>query len=140
MVLESSALQAATTRAGYAVPLTRLVEVAGPAKPAADLTPKHYATVMDHWSTAASATWNRHLSALTFFTTWVKRQKILTTNPARRLGRRKITRRGDRSVPRTRQETLLRDDRNGLLERVRGGCSIARITAEAAPAARHRTR
>jgi hypothetical protein len=45
--------------------------------------------VMDRWDDAAAATWNRHLSVLTSFTAWAGRQEILTTNPARRLERRK---------------------------------------------------
>jgi hypothetical protein len=64
---------------------------------------------------AAAATWNRHLSALTSFTTWAQRQEILATNPGRRLERRKPARRGDRSIPRARLDKLLR----GLTRRSR---------------------
>jgi integrase len=73
---------------------------------------------MSRWDGAAAATWNRHLSALTSFTAWAQRQELLETNPARRLERRKAARRGDRSVPRARLETLLADGRHGLRERV----------------------
>ncbi|WP_433444869.1 TetR/AcrR family transcriptional regulator C-terminal domain-containing protein [Nonomuraea sp. CA-141351] len=57
-------LTAATTRAGYAETLIRLTAATGPHHPVAALRPEHYAAVMDHWNTAAAATWNRHLSAL----------------------------------------------------------------------------
>ncbi|SDI11735.1 hypothetical protein SAMN05421505_13458 [Sinosporangium album] len=53
-----------TTRARYANTLVRLTALAGD-RPAATLTPEDYAAVMDKWNSAASATWNRHLSALT---------------------------------------------------------------------------
>ena len=80
--------------------------------------PEDYAAVMGRWDGAAAATWNRHLSALTSFTAWAGRQEILTTNPARRLERRKPARRGDRAIPRARLDKLLTDDRHGLRERV----------------------
>jgi integrase len=70
---------------------------------------------MDRWD---AATWNRHLSALTSFTTWAGRQEILATSPARRLERRKPSRRGDRSIPRARLDKLFTDDRHDLRERV----------------------
>jgi site-specific recombinase XerD len=73
---------------------------------------------MARWDSAAPATWNRHLSALTSFTAWAQRNEILATNPARRLERRKLARRGDRSIPRTRLEKLFTDGRHGLRERV----------------------
>ncbi|MFI7127402.1 hypothetical protein ACIBQ1_17025 [Nonomuraea sp. NPDC050153] len=73
---------------------------------------------MDRWKTAAAATWNRHLSALCSSTTWAQRQDILATNPARRLQRRKPARRGDRSIPRTRLETLFTDTGHALRERL----------------------
>ncbi|XVQ06960.1 hypothetical protein ACQP1W_30520 [Spirillospora sp. CA-255316] len=38
--------------------------VAGPHHPVAALDPEHYAAVMDRWSSASAATWNRHPSAL----------------------------------------------------------------------------
>jgi integrase len=73
---------------------------------------------MERWDGAAPATWNRHLSALTSFTAWAQRNEILTTNPARRLERRKPARRGDRSIPRARLEKLFADGKRGLRERV----------------------
>ncbi|MFI7537870.1 tyrosine-type recombinase/integrase [Streptosporangium sp. NPDC049376] len=111
-------LTAATTRAGYAETLKHLLAVTGPQFPAAALQPEHYAAAMERWTAATAATWNRHLSALTSFTTWAQRQEILATNPARRLERRKSARRGDRSIPRTRLETLFTDTSHALRERV----------------------
>ncbi|MGI5291400.1 tyrosine-type recombinase/integrase [Nonomuraea polychroma] len=111
-------LVAISTRAGYAETLTRLAAVTGTQFPAAALQPEHYAAVMERWTAATAATWNRHLSALTSFTTWAQRQEILATNPARRLERRKSARRGDRSIPRTRLEALFTDDSHALRERV----------------------
>ncbi|MFI7643783.1 tyrosine-type recombinase/integrase [Nonomuraea sp. NPDC049400] len=111
-------ITAATTRAGYAQTLTRLITVIGPEHPVAALTPEHYAAVMDRWNTAASATWNRHLSALCSFTVWAQRQELLATNPARRLERRKPARRGDRAYPAARLETLFTDPAHALRERV----------------------
>ncbi|MFC3985204.1 tyrosine-type recombinase/integrase [Streptosporangium jomthongense] len=111
-------ITAATTRAGYAETLRRLLVVTSAQFPAAALQPEHYAAAMERWTTATAATWNRHLSALTSFTTWAQRQEILATNPARRLERRKSARRGDRSIPRTRLETLFTDTSHALRERV----------------------
>jgi integrase len=108
-------VQTATTRASYAETLARPADVAGPVD---GLTPKAFAAVMARWDDAAPATWNRHLSALTSFTAWAQRQELLATNPARRLERRRPTRRGDRAVPRARLEKLFSDDRNGLRERI----------------------
>ena len=110
-------VQATTTRASYAETLARLAAIAGQ-RDAGTLQPGDYAAVMERWDGAAAATWNRHLSALTSFTAWAQRNEILTTNPARRLERRKPARRGDRSIPRTRLEKLLADDKRGLRERV----------------------
>jgi site-specific recombinase XerC len=110
-------IQARTTRDSYAETLARLTALAGD-RPAAVLTPADYAAVVGRWDGAAAATWNRHLSALTSFTAWAGRQEILTTNPGRRLERRKPARRGDRSIPRARLDRLLTDDRHGLRERV----------------------
>jgi integrase len=109
---------AATTRAGYAATLAHLIAVTGPQHPATALTPEQYAAVMDRWSGAAAATWNRHLSALVSFTTRAQRQELLATNPARRLERRKPARRGDRAIPATRLETLFTDPAHALRERV----------------------
>lgn len=100
-------IPAATTRASYDDTLARLIDLAGGASPVADLAPEDYAAVMNRWNGAAAATWNRHLSALTSFTTW-----------ARRLERRKPARRGDRAVPRARLDKLLADDAHALRERV----------------------
>lgn len=111
-------IQTKTTRASYAETLARLVALAGPNRSAATLEPEDYAAVLDRWTTASGATWNRHLSALTSFTAWAQRQELLATNPARRLERRKNSRRGDRSIPRTRLDTLFTDDRHALRERV----------------------
>ncbi|MFI9597718.1 tyrosine-type recombinase/integrase [Nonomuraea sp. NPDC052265] len=111
-------ITAATTRAGYAETLRRLLAVTGVQFPAAALQPEHYAAAMERWTAATAATWNRHLSALTSFTTWAQRQEILATNPARRLERRKSARRGDRSIPRARLETLFTDDPHALRKRV----------------------
>ena len=55
---------------------------------------------------------------MTSSTTWANLQELLTTNPARRLERRKTSRRGDRAIPHTRLEALLRDDQHALRERV----------------------
>jgi len=110
-------IQARTTRDSYAETLARLTALAGD-RPAAVLVPEDYAAVMGRWDGAAAATWNRHLSALTSFTAWAGRQEILTTNPGRRLERRKPVRRGDRSIPRARLDKLLTDDWHGLRERV----------------------
>ncbi|MEW9555814.1 site-specific integrase, partial [Nonomuraea sp. NPDC050783] len=74
-----ASLGSATTRAGYAQTLARLVAVTGPHHLVADLAPEDYAAVMDCWSGAAAATWNRHLSALVSFTTWAQRQDLLAT-------------------------------------------------------------
>jgi integrase len=106
-----------TTRSSYAGTLARLVSRAG-GRDTASLLPEDYAAVMDRWDDAAAATWNRHLSALTSFTAWAGRQEILTTNPGRRLERRKPARRGDRAIPRARLDKLLTDDWHGLRERV----------------------
>jgi site-specific recombinase XerC len=110
-------VQTKTTRDSHAETLAWLTAPAGD-RSAAALTPEDYAEVMNRWDTAAAATWNRHLSALTSFTTWAGRQEILATNPGRRLERRKPARRGDRSIPRTRLDKLLTDDGHGLRERV----------------------
>ncbi|MGH3754719.1 MAG: tyrosine-type recombinase/integrase [Pseudonocardiaceae bacterium] len=101
----------------HAETLARLTALAGD-RPAGTLAPHDYAAVMERWAGAATATWNRHLSALTSLTTWAGRQEILAANPARRLERRKPARRGDRSIPRARLDKLFTDDRHGLRERV----------------------
>ncbi|MER6950999.1 hypothetical protein ABT294_43995 [Nonomuraea sp. NPDC000554] len=73
-----------------------------------------HAAVMDHWKSAAAATWNRHLSALCSFTTWAQRQDLLATNPDRRLERRKPA----RCIPAARLETLFTDPAHALRERL----------------------
>lgn len=108
----------ATTRAAYAPTLVHLVDQAGAGTPVEQLSAEQYAAVMARWNGAAAATWNKHLSALVSFTTWAQRQDLLSTNPARRLARRKVTRRGDRSIPQARLEALFTDDRHALRERV----------------------
>jgi site-specific recombinase XerD len=110
-------IQTTTTRASYAETLAQLTALTG-TRDADALEPEDFAAVMGRWDGAAAATWNRHLSALTSFTTWAQRQEILTTNPARRLERRKPARRGDRSIPQARLDKLFTDDRHGLRERV----------------------
>jgi integrase len=110
-------VKAPTTRASYAETLARLTAAAGQ-RDAGTLQPGDYAAVMARWDGASAATWNRHLSALASFTAWAQRNEILTTNPARRLERRKPARRGDKSIPRTRLEKLFADDKRGLRERV----------------------
>ncbi|GAA1626779.1 hypothetical protein GCM10009733_024400 [Nonomuraea maheshkhaliensis] len=52
------------------------------------------------------------------FTSWAQRQDLLATNPARSLERRKPARRGDRSIPRARLETLFADTSHAQRERV----------------------
>ncbi|TQS29402.1 hypothetical protein FLW16_10460 [Microbispora sp. KK1-11] len=111
-------MQAATTRTSYTETLARLTAVAGLDYPVAALTPEQYAAVMERWTTAAAATWNRHLSALVSFTTWAQRQDLLATNPARRLERRKPARRGDRAIPAARLDKLFTNPAHALRERV----------------------
>ncbi|MFI6180193.1 tyrosine-type recombinase/integrase [Nonomuraea sp. NPDC051191] len=113
-----SSLRTVTTRGNYAHTLARLTAVTGPQRPVAGLTPDDYAATMAPWDSAAAATWNRHLSALTSFTTWAQRQDLLETNPARRLERRTPARRGDRAIPATRLEMLFTDTAHALRDRV----------------------
>ncbi|MFE3455744.1 tyrosine-type recombinase/integrase [Nonomuraea sp. NPDC059194] len=110
-------LQTRTTRDSYAATLAHLTAITGD-RPVGALVPEDYAAVMNRWDSAAAATWNRHLSALTSFTAWAGRQEILTTNPGRRLERRKPARRGDRAIARARLDTLFTNDRHALRERV----------------------
>lgn len=49
-------------------------------RPVAELAPEQYAAMMDRWTNAAAATWNRHLSAPVSFTTWAQRQDMPATN------------------------------------------------------------
>ncbi|MFI7701444.1 tyrosine-type recombinase/integrase [Nonomuraea sp. NPDC049480] len=112
-----ASLHTATTRDSYAKTLTHLASLAGD-RPVAGLAPEDYAAVMNRWTSAAAATWNRHLSALVSFTTWAQRQDLLATNLARRLRRRTPARRGDRAIPATQLEALFTDDRHALRERL----------------------
>ncbi|GAB7045131.1 hypothetical protein JCM9534A_02570 [Catenuloplanes indicus JCM 9534] len=73
---------------------------------------------MARWDAGAANTWNRHLSALTSFTAYCRRQESLTTDPGRRLERRKVTPTRGKAIPRARLERLFTDDRNPLRERV----------------------
>ncbi|MEH0985080.1 hypothetical protein V6U79_22355, partial [Micromonospora sp. CPCC 205556] len=86
---------------------------------------------MTRWDHGAANTWNKHLSALTSFTAYCRRQDWLTTDPGRRLERRKVTRTRDKAIPRSRLERLFTDDRNLLRERV-----LWRMLYEPAPAPR----
>ncbi len=106
------------TRATYAETLRRLCETAGDQVPVAALTPDIYGQTMARWDERAANTWNKHLSALTSFTAYCRRQDWLTIDPGRRLERRKVTRTRDKAIPRARLERLFIDDRNPLRERV----------------------
>jgi len=106
------------TRATYTETLRRLRETAGDQVPVAALTPELYEQTMARWDELAANTWNKHLSALTSFTAYCRRQDWLTTDPGRRLERRKVTRTRDKAIPRTRLDRLFTDDRNPLRERV----------------------
>ena len=106
-------------RATYAESLTRLRAVAGDRLPASELTPELYEQVMTRWNERAANTWmNKHLSALTSFTAYARRQEWLAGDPGRRLERRKVTRARDKAIPRTRLERLFTDDRQPLRQRV----------------------
>jgi site-specific recombinase XerD len=106
------------TRATYTETLRRLRETAGAQLPVAALTPELYEQTMARWTHRAPNTWNKHLSALTSFTAYRRRQDWLTTDPGRRLERRKATRTRDKAIPRARLDRLFTDDRNPLRERV----------------------
>jgi site-specific recombinase XerD len=60
--------------------------------PTDELTPDIYEQVMARWNARAANTWNKHLSGLNSFTAYARRQEWLTTDPGRRLERRKVTR------------------------------------------------
>ncbi|MEU0572139.1 hypothetical protein ABZ297_42990 [Nonomuraea sp. NPDC005983] len=49
---------------------------------------------------------------------WAQRQELPATNPARRLERRKLARRGDRAIPAARLERLFTDTGHALRERL----------------------
>jgi site-specific recombinase XerD len=106
------------TRATYTETLRRLRETAGDHVPVAALTPEIYEQTMARWDERAANTWNKHLSALTSFTAYCGRHDWLTTDPGRRLERRKVTRTRDKAIPRARLDRLFTDDRNPLRERV----------------------
>jgi site-specific recombinase XerD len=106
------------TRATYPETLRRLRETAGDQVPVAALTPETYEQTMARWDERAANTWNKHLSALTSFTAYCRRQDWLTTDPGRRLARRKVTRTRDKAIPRARLDRLFTEDRNSLRERV----------------------
>jgi hypothetical protein len=111
------------TRTTYAETLTRLREVSGDQLPTGDLTPEVYEAVMAHWDTKAANTFNKHLSALNSFAAYTRRQEWLTTDPGRRLERRKVTRARDRAIPRARLERLFTDDRRHSASACCGGRS-----------------
>ncbi|MFB9881788.1 tyrosine-type recombinase/integrase [Planobispora siamensis] len=106
------------TRATYTETLRRLREIAGDQVPVAALTPELYEQTMARWDQGAANTRNKHLSALISFTAYCRRQDWLSTDPGRRLERRKLTRTRDKAIPRARLERLFTDDRNPLRERV----------------------
>jgi site-specific recombinase XerD len=106
------------TRATYTETLGRLRAAAGDQLTTAALTPEIYQQVMDRWDTCAANTWNKHLSALNSFAAYCRRQDWLTTDPGRRLERRKATRSRDKAIPRARLDRLFTDDRHPLRERV----------------------
>lgn len=106
------------TRATYTETLRRLRETAGDRLPVAGLTPELYEQTMARWGERAANTWNKDLSALTSFPAYCHRQDWLTTDPGRRLERRKVTRTRDKAIPRARLDRLFTDDRNPLRERV----------------------
>lgn len=106
------------TRATYTETLRRLRETAGDQVPVAALTPELYELTMARRDERAANTWNKHLSALTSFTAYCGRQDWLSTEPGRRLERRKVTRTRDKAIPRARLDRLFTDDRNPLRERV----------------------
>jgi hypothetical protein len=98
-------------RATYAEMLTRLRDAACDQLPNGDLAPELYERVMARWDGKAANTYNKHLSALNSFAAYARRQAWLTTDPGRRLDRRKVTRARDKSIPRARLERLFVDDR-----------------------------
>ncbi|MEU1589046.1 hypothetical protein [Micromonospora sp. NPDC005710] len=87
------------TRTTYAVTLTRLRDLAGDLLPVGHLTAEVYETVMGRWDDKAANTFNKHLSALNSFAAYCRRQEWLTTDPGRRLERRKVTRARDKPYP-----------------------------------------
>ena len=106
------------TRATYTETLRRLREAACDQLPVAALTPEIYEQTMARWDQGAANTWNKHLSGLTSFSAYCRRQEWLSIDPGRRLERRKVTRTRDKAIPRARLDRLFTDDRNPLRERV----------------------
>ncbi|KAB1922363.1 tyrosine-type recombinase/integrase [Micromonospora sp. ALFpr18c] len=109
---------APATAAAYAETLARLRAVAGDHLGVGELTAEHYQATMERWATAAPATFNKHLAGLRSFAAYARRQEWLTTDPARRLERRKVTRVRDKAIPRARLDRLFTDNRHQLRERV----------------------
>ncbi|MFE9913621.1 hypothetical protein ACFYPG_00575 [Micromonospora sp. NPDC005553] len=87
------------TRATYTETLRQLRDTAGDQLPVAALTPEIYKPTMTRRDERAANTWDKHLSALASFTAYCHRQDWLTTDPGRRLGRRKVTRIRDKAIP-----------------------------------------
>jgi len=108
-------LATATT---YGETLAHLLAVAGDTLPVAALTPELYAAVMQRWDQRAPATWNKHLAALRSLAGYALRQEWIHTDPTRHLERRKITSRGDKTIPTARLDKLFTDERTALRERV----------------------
>jgi len=106
------------TRVTYAETLEWLLTSTGDGFAVAELTPEVYEAVMERWDERAASTWNKHLSALRSFAAYAQRQDWLTSDPSRRLERRKVTRSRDKAIPRARLERLFGDDRFALRERV----------------------
>jgi site-specific recombinase XerD len=73
---------------------------------------------MARWDHRAPATWNKHLAALRSLAGYALRREWIHTDPTRHLERRKITGRGDKTIPTARLEKLFTDDRSALRERV----------------------
>ena len=102
----------------FDLPHLEMRQQAQRSEPTGDLTPEVYEAVMARWDTKAANTFNKHLSALNSFAAYARRQEWLTTDPGRRLERRKVTRARDKAIPRARLERLFTDDRHPLRERV----------------------
>ncbi len=122
------------TRATCTETLRRLRETAGDQVPVAALTPEIYEQTMARWDERAANTWNKHLSAPTSFTAYCGRQDWLTTDPGRRLERRKVTRTRDKAIPRAQLDRLFTDDRRAVAQHERSHkCGLARPCLGAPP-------
>jgi site-specific recombinase XerD len=106
------------TATTYGETLAHLLAVAGDGQQVVALTPERCATVMARWNHRAPATWNKHLAALRSLAGEALRQDWIHTDPTRHLERRKITGRGDKTIPTARLDKLFTDDRAALRERV----------------------